>query len=86
MMFPASFVAKKMGMVICSGNAPFYLYCMLGSSLSLLLLCLWTVVDGLGTALPCGDRRELGSRRVTRVIVIVVSWALIDRCQAIQGS
>ena len=35
----------------------------------------------VGTALPCGDRRELDSRRVTRVTVIVVSRALIDTCQ-----
>ena len=33
-MFPASFVAKKMEMVICSGNVPFHLCCMFGNSLS----------------------------------------------------
>ena len=40
----------------------------------------------VGTALACGGRRELGSRRVTRVFVIVVSRAFIDTCQTIQGS
>ena len=35
----------------------------------------------VGTALLCGDRGELGSRRVTRVFVIVVSRALIDTRQ-----
>ena len=46
----------------------------------------WKRSSVVGTALPCGDRRELGSRRVTRVFVIVVSRALIDTCQTRQGS
>ena len=47
MMFHVNFVATKMEMVICFGSVPFHLYCMLVSSLSLLLLCLRIVVDGL---------------------------------------
>ena len=46
-MFPVDFVAKKMEMVICFGSVLFHLYCMLGSSLNLLTLCLWIVEDGL---------------------------------------
>ena len=44
---PVDFVARMMEMVTCFGIAPFHLYCMLGSFLSLLLFCLWIVVDGL---------------------------------------
>ena len=45
-MFPVSFVANKMEMVICFGNVLFHLYCMFGRSLSFLVLSLdrskWT--------------------------------------------
>ena len=46
MMFPASFVAKKMEMVICSGNAPFLHCCMFGNSLGFLLL--WLLIRVIG--------------------------------------
>ena len=43
-------------------------------------------VAWLGPRCLRGDRRELGSLRVSRVIVIVLIRALIDTCQKPEGS
>ena len=40
-MFPVSSVARKMVMVIYSGNVRFLLWCMLGNFLSFSPSCLW---------------------------------------------
>ena len=74
-MFSASYVAKKIEMVICSGNAPFHLCCMFGNSLSFLVLWLLMRVSDHGAFFGTAGYLDL-TAAVTGHLgpLLLVSW------------